>query len=299
MASQIPLALLCFSLASTRVIAQQATDAAKPSSSPLHPALIYTPDQVKTAIQRGQDAAKKGNSFADLLKPCRQNPRWSRGNGGTAHESFVWFVNQDALNLSAFVYNKAIHYESVEIPDEWKTKGAYARSLTFAVSLCSTPKVARWRWEHDRNADEGAVTVEKFVLDDGLGHYFEAQESTGGDVKSGQVNFSGTSPVTQFGTANTTSTATGSAFGSGGYAYGSATGHSSSTYTRTTYVSWSVERPYYEAGYTVTFDTMNPDGSPRFGPDVKQLILHVIVKSGELQATYTLPMPPPDKRKKG
>ena len=63
------------------------------------------------------------------MKPCRQNPKWVRGNGGTAHESYVWFLNRDGLDLSAQAYRKATLYEPLTIPEEWKKEGAHVHAV--------------------------------------------------------------------------------------------------------------------------------------------------------------------------
>ena len=273
----------------TQKAAQPAADA-----SGLHPAFKLSPAQVLAAMQIGREAAKKGHKLDSIMDSFKEMPVWTRGRGGTSHESRVWIWNVYGNNISAMEYDSATKYEDSRVPKKLTTEGYFARDVKFDVLVTSVPKVARNRFQHNKNADDADVHVIKFVLSDDLGNNYAAIEgSAEAKDTSGTMTFTGKRAHTTYGQSQTNSTASGTATGPGGTAYGTAYGSSNSTYTQTEYIPWSVTKPYYQARYIVSFSLFDAGGHARIGPDVKKLTLHIVNGTGELTAVY--PLKPPSK----
>ncbi len=263
-----------------------------PDSSGLNPAFKVSGRQVVDAIKVGRDAATKGNKKPIFAEVYEQHPIWTRGRGGTSHESLVLIRGIYGNAISIDEYKAAINYAESPVPERFKTEGCFSQTVDFNVVVTSVPHVARKVWEKERAADQRDVHVTTFVLSDDAGHNYPAEQgSTSGTDKSGTMTFTGKSPVTTRGTSHTSGSAYGNTYGTGGYSSGYATGYANSTYTQTQYVPWTAERPYYQATYKVSFALFDSTGHARIGPDVKKLTLHIINETGELTAVFTLKPP--------
>lgn len=286
-----------------------------PQFSGLHPTFLLSPDEISAAIKRGEEAARKGKTLDDLYKAYRQQPRWARGKEGKVHESAVWCYSLDGMVLSEAAYQAGRMYTPLNIPEEYRTGGCHVNDLVFDLILTSVPKIKPtaesqgrvWgaviaaiggaardpggvEYEVAAQADERDVKVLKFVLSDDQGHNYDAQaEAVTGQDTSGQMTSSGTNIIPQTVTQNSSFTATGSAYGSGGYATARATGHGTSTYTMQQYIPWSTTNPYYQARYRVRFSLFDEDGKARIGPSVKEITLRIITENGEQDVVYKLP----------
>jgi len=303
---------------STSDVSKPAENLSKPLQfRDLHPAFLLFPEEVSLAIKRGEEAAKKGKTLDDLMKPYRQQPRWVRGREGKVHESAVWCFGLDGIAISIQAYNAARMYTALNIPEERRTEGYVTITgfLDFDVVLRSVPKVEETgasqgrrlgaaigailggasvptgiEYELKTQADERDVKVLKFVLSDDQGHNYEAEAgATTGQDTSGQMTSSGTNIIPQTITQNSSWTATGHAYGSGGYATARANAYGTSTYTMQQYIPWSTTNPYYQARYSVRFSLFDQDGKPRIGPSVKEITLRIITDNGEQVVVYKLP----------
>ena len=251
------------------------------------------------------------------MKAYREQPRWVRGKEGKVHESAVWCYGLDGIMMSIQAYNAARMYTPLNMPKERQTDGNVTITgfLDFDVVLTSVPKIKETgasagrrlgaaiaaiaggtssptgvEYELRTQANEQDVKVLKFVLSDDQGHNYEAEAgATTGQDNPGQMTSSGTNIIPQTVTQNSSFTATGSAYGSGGYATATATGYGTSTYTVQQYIPWSTTNPYYQARYSVRFSLFDEDGKARIGPSVKEITLRIITENGEQDVVYKLP----------
>ena len=256
----------------------------------LHPAFRLTPEDVASAMRCGQEAARRGKKLDYLLADYKRMPQWVRGKAGRVHESAVWCYSLGGLPVSLETYRAACEYTTPNIPEGVRTEGTSVSTLEFRVVLESAPRLAKYRWQRDRLADEEDVKVRKFVLSDDKGSNYEAEEgSASGSESSGIMTFSGVSVIPHTEDTTSRATATGSVYGSGGYAYGSATAYGTSTSTRYAYIPWSESHPYYQAKYSARFSLFGKDGRPRITQDVREITLRIVTENGEQDVTYTLP----------
>ena len=317
-------ALILMLQSACQVFPQSTGDAAKtvdnpplkqPQFSGLHLTFLLAPDEVSAAIKRGEEAARKGKTLDDLWKAYRQQPRWVRGKDGKIHESAVWCYSLDGMMLSQTAFQAARMYTPQNIQEGHRTDWVVVDSLDFEVLLTSVPKIKETgasqgrrvgaaiaaigggtsnptgiEYELKTQADERDVKVLKFVLSDDRGNNYDAESgAAAGQDTSGQMTSSGTNIIPQTITQNSSWTATGSAYGSGGYATARANGYGTSTYTMQQYVPWSTTNPYYQARYSVRFSLFDEDGKARIGPGVKEITLRIITENGEQDVVYKLP----------
>src|SRR5262249_5207413 len=101
----------------------------------------------------------------------------------------------------------------------------------------------------------------------------------------------GVSPQRETGSVQSTENVTANAFGSGGSAFGSASAYGTSTWTRTQYIPWSQDHPYFQTRYFVGFALFDDKGNSRIALDAKELTLRIITRNGEQNAVFKLEPP--------
>ena len=268
----------------------------EPIVESLHPTFRLTAEQVKVALNKGEEYAKKKKMPKDFLGRYRQQPRWVRGQSGKVHESYVYCLNMDGLPLTMEAYTAKTRYEPYSVAPEYLDGGMYMKSIQFDVLLTDVPKVPKWRWQHYDAADPVNVKAIRFVLENDKGTLIQSETgSLDTSTTSGEMRFSRVRSIPNTSTTRTTYDARASVTGSGGYAYGYGSGSSTSTSTWYSYHAWSETHPYYQARYNVEFPLFGADGRAFIGPDTKKFILHIVMANGEQQVEYKLPKVKPVK----
>jgi len=266
--------------------AQVITTPPKQDEAALNSAFKLTPEQVKIIVSRAEVAAKQGKKLDDLVKPYRHNPEWTRGKKGKAHESYVWAMSFEGFPITCDAFKSASLYETNKLIENLKTTGASASGLNFSAVLSSMPRIARFAWESNKNADENEIRVVKFVLSDDHEHNLNADISTIRSSQStGDVTFTGVAP--QVSKSSGSTNATGSVVTPDGQTT-SVTARANTSFTRTDYIPWSVQRPFYTAKYFVRFPMYDEQGHPFVTEDVKEITLHIITQAGELTTSYKI-----------
>lgn len=153
----------------------------------LNRAFILSPDDCAKAIAKGQDLAKKGKPFSDVVKNVTEQPRGVRGEKGISHESCVYTYSLNGANLAVESYQAAISYTPLNIPPSYNTNGAYCKKLQFVVQLMSSEKFTGFGM--NRTAAPEDVIVNKFVLTDDQGNAYNSQEVDGGQITSNGYNW--------------------------------------------------------------------------------------------------------------
>lgn len=272
------------------------SDPVEPIVESLHPTFRLTSEQVKAALEKGEEYAKKKKMPKDFLGRYRQQPRWVRGQSGKVHESYVYCLNMDGIPLTMEAYTAKTRYEPYSVAPEYLEGGMYMTSLQFDVLLTDVPKVPKWRWQHYDAADPVNVKAIRFVLENDKGTLIQSETgSLDTSTTSGEMRFSRVRSIPNTSTTRTTYDARASVTGSGGYAYGYGSGSSTSTSTWYSYHAWTETHPYYQARYNVEFPLFGADGRAIIGPETKKFILHIVLANGEQQVEYKLPTVKPAK----
>lgn len=268
------------------IAALPAADAIRRNVADLHPAFVYSPKRIDTAIKRGQRMAKEGKSAEDAAGINAQRPRGVKGEKGRSHESLVICKSLDAVDWVTRSYEAAAAYEPLAADENVLRVGTYAETMEFEVSLVSIPR-ARW-------AAEGDVNVEKFVLTDDQGRIIKPLETvTVSPVYQGTVTHSGVTAVSETveGVAVALATTTNTTTTDGTTTTSTTTGEQKSTYTRTEYKPWTADYPYYSAKYSVKFPLFDAAGQPHVTRNTRKLTLHILTGTGERVVKYKLSTP--------
>lgn len=256
----------------------------------LNQAFRLTTEQLNQAIDKGKQLAQQGKKWDDVYKPVAQMPRGVKGEKGKSHESVVYCVTLNAVNLTAAAYKAANNYDP--LPPRY-SHDRFFDQVHFFVSLQSVPKVGEKAFDRNRLADEEDVQVTKFVLTDDKGNVINPLGTTSGNgVQKGVMDFSGTNRLEHTETSQTNENADASAYDSAGNsAYAEGSGTRTTTRTWTQYVPWSESHPYFTATYNVDFPLFDANGQPLIKTDAKSITLHIITPNGEKQVTYDLHPP--------
>src|SRR5579871_1728655 len=115
----------CFLLLVCGHTQQQQDQPKKPDTTSLNPVFRYSAEEVQQAVKAGQDAAKHGRKPAVFTDKFKQNPVWTRGKKGKAHESYVWAIGINAESLSLLAYQRAAQYENDPALEKYKATGTY------------------------------------------------------------------------------------------------------------------------------------------------------------------------------
>lgn len=284
-----------------------------PDIANLHPAFTVTPDQFKERVKVGQDLARKGRKVEDVWSKFAKTPGWSRGKRGRANGR-VWCLQFDGGDVVTETFRAERLYEKSSLPEYLATQGGFSNELQFQVALVSQPKVGRddtasilaalagavdptnaGKYAAQvpervlAEADASEVRAIKFVLSDDKGNNYAAESE--GQESSGTMTFSGVIPTQTTGEVNTTASGTASAVGTGGYATASGNMYTRSVYTRTEFVPYTSNHPYYQARYFVRFPLFDEKGRPRIMSDAKEVTLRIITEKGEMNVVYKLSAP--------
>jgi hypothetical protein len=277
-------------------------DPVAPDAANLNAAFKFTPDQYQAALDEGKRAAQKGKKPEEVLKRCRQELIWVRAGGRDGKSSsMVWCLPLQQASVVAAAYQAEKLYESPSLPAWLATEGHY-RHIAFRVMLLSRPKIGQDPWrafaaglshtvapnEVRRPASEAEVNAVKFLLTDDRGHRLEAASTASTEQSAGTVTYGGVDVQTHSMTAGTAGTLNATTVGPGGSTFTNGSYNAQSTFTRTDYMPWSAQTPYYQAWYTVVFPLFDDQGKPTIGADVKTVTLHAITEAGELDAVYNL-----------
>jgi hypothetical protein len=263
-----------------------------PTQEPtINPAFVKTPTQLTKVWDLGIKESKKQSNLESRLKKTRKTIGTYRTSvlGASEGSSFVYYVPPELI-VYFESYNAAREYAPADKVAELKRELIPERNQTigtiyFYTSITLMPMFAGGYGRVSRHADPNDLKDVKVVLKVGDrilqpegGHPGNLLQSSGSATNSFVI------PRYQYST--TTSSASGSAYGSGGYAYGTAYGKST---TVTTYHEYREEGwSWYHGDFFVGFKIVGEDGKPLINEKDKEMTLLVIYGESEREAKYKL-----------
>lgn len=256
---------------------------------PVHPAFLVSKASVESVWKKGyEDGQKKRDVRKALSLTQRQIDSFHTGPLYKVGCAWSYLLHPRAqIYVSAHTAGKQ-YWSPADVDKAKADFDGYSdkepRYIGFFVELNEMPQFAGAYATLSRRADPSNLSDVRAVLK--VGDRIIQPKEQPGDLtvsKSDNINFFSI-PTTTY--VRGTTTATASAYGSGGYA--SATGYSSSSYAVTSYSTGSQKYSQYRGQFTVLFPLRDENGKPLIKPTDKEVELIVIKKSRELKATYKL-----------
>ncbi len=280
------------------VVAQPAPTAPVHDVRNLHPALTWSPEQYRQWQEAGLKAAKNGTKRDKLAKKWQQDAKWPGGRQGRA-SARVWCLGLDGGLVTIGTFDAERLYQKANLPES-----GYVHTLTFEVSIISTPKIGVSSGEAflggltgttpqsrvRRQAVAGEVRALRFFVETDTGDRFPVETESRSD-ESGTVTYGGVATFRAQDRLNATGNGTATVVGPGGSAYAQGSWNASGTFSRTEYVPYSNATPYYKAHYRVLFPLFDALGKPIVGPNVKELTLRFVTEESEATVKYKLVTP--------
>ncbi len=255
----------------------------------LHAAFIKKPGQLARAWKVGEEDAKK------KANPETRLNRFRRGIGSirtsvVASEtvSWVWFLPPEFYPYyEAYKGTKQYKGESEMAPIREKalpTKPVVIEGIHFYGFITLMPSFGAGYGRIDRHANPNDLADVRVVLK--VGERILQPAAQPGNMLQRKESALNQFAIPQYQYSTTNSYASGSAYGSGGYVYGSASGRST---TVSSYVEHYEEGyKWYQGEFLVEFRLRDSDGKPLITPKDKEFELIVIYGNTERKAKFKL-----------
>jgi hypothetical protein len=255
----------------------------------LHPAFIKKPDQLAAAWKIGEeDARKKANPDSRLNKFRRGIGSIRTSVVASETVSWVWLIAPEFYPyFQAYQGVKQYKGESEMAPLKEKalpTKPVVIEGIFFYGYITLMPSFGAGYGKIDRYADPNDLSDVRVVIK--IGDRILQPVGQPGSMLQRKESSLNQFSIPQYQYSTTNSYASGSAYGSGGYVYGSASGTST---TVSSYVE-HFEQGYswYQGEFRVEFRLRDEDGVPLITPKDKEFELLVIYGDNERKAKFKL-----------
>lgn len=256
-----------------------------------HPAFQINPDAMQKAYDAGREAAKK------KVKPWTYARPWSKDIGKVRSPPGQSWTAPYAILMTPTVFAGGMGLEDGRLyEDDTKFKGIIKsakenppqpkdRRIRLIVMLYAWPGISDWDGSLNRSAKEADVRDVKFVLlIDGEKplHPLVKPSPTATETSDGTVAI----PEAHTIYGSSTSGATGTYSGTGGFGTAAGTGWATSTVTY--YTSRIENYSTYFASYALEFPMYDDSGKCLVPPSTKTLVLKVIRPDGEHTGVFKL-----------
>jgi hypothetical protein len=260
-----------------------------PTQDEIHPAFLKTPEQFAAAWKIGEEDAKRRANPDSRLNKFRRgigSIRTSVVDSETV--SWVYFIAPEFHPyIQAFQGVKQYKSEAEMAPIKVRalpTETVVFESMHFYGYITLMPSFGAGYGRIDRYADPNDLSDVRVVIK--IGDRVLQPVKHPGNMLQRKRSSLNLFSIPRYQYSTTSSYASGSAYGSGGYVYGSASGTST---TVSSYVEHSEEGySWYQGEFFVEFNLLDSDGIPLIASRDKEFELIVIYGNNERKAKYKL-----------
>lgn len=260
-----------------------------PPASDLHPAFVTTTEQLLKVWETGYKEASKKRDFMEALNKTRRGIGKIR-TAPLREETVSWLWCWDSKQLAYLqgfdAKKKYLSEEEVQKQKDLLQSPFITNPKTLDLYgiLSIYPSFGRAYGAISRYANPNDLNDVRVVLQ--VGDRIYQPRAQPGRLEADSGRASNTVAIPQYDTSYTQSSASGSAYGSGGVVYGSATGTSTTVRTYTRYFNEGYD--WYQGQFSVSFDLFDKDGTPRIRKTDKEFTVIVVYGANERKATYKL-----------